>query len=188
MSKFVSACVMASLTGLAAPGVWAQTGVLDFEDIVCARKAAQCELGDQYVARGFALRHTPAVDEPLAAGLLGIGPTWKPNRKGSTALMIRSCEAQVTLMANDNALFDAQSIELAEVNGQGPSSVEFVGQKGDGTEVRQSFQLDGKAGWQKFSFSAGFRELSALQWSQGDCINVQPHMVDQLELARSAKP
>ncbi len=188
MSKFVSACVTASLTGLAAPGVSAQTGLLDFEDIACARKAAQCEVGDQYMARGFALRYTPAVDEPLAAGLLGIGPAWKPNRKGSTALMIRSCEAQATLMANDNTLFDARSIELAEVNGQGPSAVEFVGQKGDGTEVRQSFQLDGKAGWQKFNFGAGFQGLSALQWSQGDCINVQPHMVDQLELARSAKP
>jgi hypothetical protein len=188
MSKFVSACVVAGLMGLAAPGVRAQTGMLDFEDIACARKSPQCELGDQYVARGFALRHTPAVDEPLAAGLVGIGTGWKANRKGSTALMIRSCEAQATLMANDNALFDAHSIELAEVNGQGPSAVEFVGQKGDGTEVRQSFKLDGKAGWQKFSFGAGFRGLSALQWSQGDCINVQPHMIDQLELGLSARP
>jgi hypothetical protein len=188
MFKPLSVCVVALCCGLAVTGAWAQAVVLDFEDLSCARKAGQCEVGDQYVARGFALRYTPAVDEPMAAGLVGIGPGWKPNRKGSTALMIRSCEAQATLMSNDNALFDAQGIELAEVNGEGPATVEFVGQKDDGSEVRQTFKLDGKAGWQKFSFGAGFRRLSALQWTQGDCIHMQPHMVDNVSLLPLPKP
>lgn len=188
MFKPVSLCALAISGGLVAPGVRAQAVVLDFEDIGCARKEAQCELGDQYMARGFALRYTPAVDEPMAAGLVGVTPNWKHNRKGSTALMIRSCEAQATLMANDNAPFDVQSIDLAEVNGTGPAAVEFVGQKEDGTEVRQTFKLDGKPGWQKFSFDAGFRRLSALQWAQGDCINVQAHMVDNLSLVPLPRP
>jgi hypothetical protein len=188
MFKSLSACVVALWCGLAATGAGAQTVVLDFEDLSCARKATSCEVGDQYVARGFALRHTPAVDEPMATGLLGVGPGTKANRKGSSALMIRSCEAQATLMSNDNALFDAQSIDLAEASGEGPVVVAFVGQRDDGSEVRQSFKLDGKPGWQKFTFGADFRRLSALQWAQADCINVQPHMVDNISLLPLSKP
>ncbi len=182
MSRRVSVCGLALACGLSAPGAWAQSTVLDFEDLACARTQDSCEVGDQYMAKGFALRYTPAVDEPLAAGLTAVGPAWKFNKRGSVALSIRSCEAQATLMANDNGSFNALSIELAEVNGDGPSTVSFVGLHDDGTEVRQTMKLDGKAGWQKFTFAAGFRKLASLQWTQGDCLNVRPHMVDNIEL------
>jgi hypothetical protein len=165
-----------------APAAWAQGLVLDFEDLSCARAQDSCEVGDQYMAKGFALRYVPAVDEPLSAGLTAHGPQGKVNKKGSVALSLRSCGAQASLMANDNGSFGVLSIELAEVNGEGPVSVEFVGQRDDGTEVRQTMKLDGKPGWQKFSFSVGFRKLASLQWTQGDCLSVQPHMVDNIEL------
>ncbi len=182
MFRRVAVWGLAVAGGLMAPGAWAQSTVLDFEDIACARSQDSCDAGDQYMAKGFALRYTPAVDEPLAVGLTALGPAWKFNKKGSVALSIRGCEAQATLMANDNSSFSALSIELAEVNGDGPSAVAFVGQRDDGTEVRQTMKLDGKPGWQKFTFGSGFRKLASLQWAQGDCLKVRPHMLDNLEL------
>jgi hypothetical protein len=182
MRQPVARCGLALACGLLTSGAWAQGAVLDFEDLACARSQDSCEVGDQYMAKGFALRHVPAVDEPMAAGLTAVGPASKANKKGSVALSIRSCGAQASLMANDNSSFGVASIELAEVNGEGPVSVAFVGQRDDGTEVRQTMKLDGKPGWQKFSFGAGFRKLASLQWTQGDCLSVQPHMVDNIEL------
>jgi hypothetical protein len=173
---------LALACGLLAPVAWAQGAVLDFEDLTCARSQESCEVGDQYMAKGFALRYVPGVDEPMAAGLTAVGPAAKPNKKGSVALSIRSCGAQASLMANDNSSFGVASIELAEMNSEGPVSVAFVGLRDDGAEVRQTMKLDGKPGWQKFSFGAGFRKLASLQWTQGDCLSVQPHMVDNIEL------
>lgn len=183
-------CGLALACGLLATGVRAQGAMLDFEDLACARSQDGCEVGDQYMAKGFALRYVPAVDEPLAAGLAALGPAARGNKKGSVALSLRNCGAQASLMANDNSSFGVASIELAEVTGEGPASVEFVGLRDDGTEVRQTMKLDGKPGWQKFSFSAGFRKLASLQWTQGDCLSAQPHMLDNIELvmAGSGKP
>ncbi|MEY4765869.1 MAG: hypothetical protein RI907_2542 [Pseudomonadota bacterium] len=179
---------LALVGGLLASGAQAGTVTLDFEDLTCARSQAQCEVGDQYTARGFALRYSPAEDEPLAAGLVGVGTAWKANRKGSLALSIRSCDTQVSLMANDNQPFSLLSIDLAEMTGEGPTAVTFRGLKEDGSEVRQTFKLGPKPGWQRYTFDAGFRGLNSVQWAQGDCLNQRPHMVDNLVLASSVKP
>ncbi len=182
MRQRVARCGLALACGLLASGAWAQGAVLDFEDLGCARSQDSCEVDDQYMAHGFALRHVPGVDEPMATGLMAVVPAWKSNKKGRVALSIRSCGAQASLMANDNSSFGVASIELAEMNGEGPVSVVFVGQRDDGTEVRQTMSLDGKPGWQKFTFNSGFRKLASLQWTQGDCLTVQPHLVDNIEL------
>lgn len=178
-------------------GVRAQAGqtaltagvlTLDFEDLTCARQEARCEVGDQYMAQGLALRHIPSVDDPIGAGLIAVGPGWKHNRKGSLALAVRSCEAQVLLMANDNQPFDALSVDLAEMEGEGPVAIEFVGQKEDGTEVRQTFKLLHKPGWQKVVFPPAFRGLSSLQWAQGSCMDQRLHMLDNLKVGKLARP
>ncbi len=170
------------------PSLKAGLVTLDFEDIACARQEAQCEVGDQYMAHGFALRYVPAVDEPMAAGLVAMGTQWKGNRKGSTALAIRSCEAQVLLMANDNQPFDVLSLDVAPLEGDGPLTIEFVGQKEDGTEVKLPVKLARKAGWQKVVFTPGFRGLSSLQWAQGACLDPRLHMMDNLTVIRPSRP
>lgn len=182
-----SLSALAAVCSLLAPEARAQSVVLDFEDLACAKGQSQCEVGDQYVARGYALRYTPAVDEPMSAGLMAMVQGAKSGRKG-VALSIRSCDAQATLMANDNQPFDVLSIDLAVVSGDGGANVEFVGQRDDGSEVRHTLSIERKPMWQKLRFPDGFKRLSALRWAQGDCLNQLPHMVDNIAVQRSSAP
>jgi len=138
------------------------------------------------LSKGFALRVAPNVDEPDAKGLVSVGKAWRFNLRGSQAMSLSSCGASVTLMANDNGVFDAVAIGLAEMNGQGAATVEFSATREDGSTAAHTAKLDGKAGWQRVALPSAFKHLTALSWQQGDCVSNPAHMFDQIELVSHA--
>jgi hypothetical protein len=177
------ALLCASCTSFA----WASGPVLlDFEDAACPQAQAQCDVGDAYLSKGFALRVAPNVDEPDAKGLVSVGKAWRFNLRGSQAMSLSSCGGSVTLMANDNSLFDAVALGLAEMNGQGATVVAFAAAHEDGSVAAYTAKLDGKAGWQRVVLPASFKRLTALSWQQGDCVSNPAHMFDQIELVSHA--
>lgn len=155
---------------------------LDFDEIACAQSQVQCDVGEAYLSQGFALRYTPTLDDPSPGGLAAVGSSWRHNAKGSTAMQINSCNGKVTLMANDNSAFTPLSIDLAEMDGEGPVSIEFNAQRADGSTVRFMSKLVGKTGWRRQAFPATFKGVVSLAWSQGDCVSNRAHMFDHIAL------
>lgn len=154
--------------------------VLDFQDLSCAQTQELCGAGDTYGAKGFTLRYAPAAGEPYPVGFSAVGKLWRFNVNGSIAMEANSCSATTTLSNNKGATFSLLSIDLAEANGDSPSSVSFVAIKADGTRITKVVKLDGKVGWQRVSLPATFTKLKAVTWSQGDCVGNMPSMFDNV--------
>ncbi len=182
MSTWLTAsCLAITCANAATPANEAQV-TLDFDDIACAQSQTQCDVGEAYLSQGYALRYTPTLDDPSPGGLSAVGKSWRFNAKGSTAMQINSCNGNVTLMANDNSAFTPVSIDLAEMDGEGPVSIEFSAQREDGGTVRFVSKLSGKTGWRRQAFPASFKDVTSLAWSQGDCVNNRAHMFDRIVL------
>lgn len=154
--------------------------VLDFQNLACAKTQELCGAGDTYKAAGFTLQYAPAVGEPYPVGFLAVGKLWRFNVKGSIALVANSCSATTTLTNNKGVNFSLLSIDLAEENGDSPSSVTFVGTKSDGSQVSTSVNLDGKVGWQRVQLPQTFTKVKSVTWTQGDCIDTKLHMFDNI--------
>jgi hypothetical protein len=172
-SRRLALQVFAALAGLAGMQL-AQAVVLDFEDLTCARTQPICNVGSVYASKGYTLRYAPAPDDERPVGFHAIGKLWAPNVGGSTAMLANSCNASTTLTASVLAL------DLAEANADAPATVEFIGTKTDGTQVRMNAPLDGKPGWQRVVFPSAFYNLKTLTWVQGDCISNKSHMFDNI--------
>ncbi|TAK93578.1 MAG: hypothetical protein EPO09_12200 [Aquabacterium sp.] len=153
---------------------------LDFQDMTCAKTQALCGAAQTYSAKGFTLQYAPAAGEQYPVGLTAVGKSWQYNVNGSIALTANSCSATTTLTNNKGAAFAMFAIDLAEMNGDSPSSVTFVGTKVDGSKVTKSVQLDGKAGWQRVVMPSAFSSLKSVTWTQGDCSTNKPHMFDNI--------
>lgn len=171
--------VFAALAGLAGMQL-AQAVVLDFEDLTCARTQPICNVGSVYASKGYTLRYAPAPDDERPVGFHAIGKLWAPNVGGSTAMLANSCNASTTLTAQSGKPFSVLALDLAEANADAPATVEFIGTKTDGTQVRMNAPLDGKPGWQRVVFPSAFYNLKTLTWVQGDCISNKSHMFDNI--------
>jgi len=158
----------------------AQAVVLDFEDMACARTQPVCDAGQHYASKGYALSYTPDPDDGQPLGFHVVGRLWAPNGGGSIAMLANSCGATTTLMARQGKPFSVLTMDLAEANGDSPSSVAFTGIKTDGTPVRWSLSLDGRPGWQRVVLPSAFYNLKSLSWLQGDCLNNKSHMFDNI--------
>lgn len=168
-----------SVTTIAAAQV-CHSATLDFEDIECAKTAELCGAGDIYVSKGFTLTYAPAFGEMYPTGFQAVGKLWQFNRKGSTAMNTNSCSATATLVANDNNPFTIYSIDLAELNGDGPGTAVLTGNRSDNTQVIVTFKLNRRTGWQRFSLPFRFQNLTSLVLTQGDCVNNMPYMYDNI--------
>ncbi|MBI2731789.1 MAG: hypothetical protein HYX44_00250 [Aquabacterium sp.] len=168
--------VLASLTGAQA----AQAVVLDFEDLICARTQPTCHVGSVYASKGYTLRYAAAPDDDHPVGFQAIGKLWTPDAGGSTAMLANSCNASTVLTAQSGKPFSVLALDLAEANADAPVTVEFIGTKTDGTQVRMNAPLDGKPGWQRVVFPSAFYNLKTLTWLQGDCISNKSHMFDNI--------
>lgn len=154
--------------------------LIDFHGLTCAKTQELCGAGVAYVTRGFSLQYAPAADEQYPTGFYAVGKSWRYNVDGSIALVANSCGATTTLTSNKGASFAMFTIDLAEVNGDSPSSVTFVGTKVDGSTVSKTVQLDGKAGWRRVLMPSAFASLKSVTWTQGDCVTNKPHMFDNI--------
>jgi len=185
--RWLTACLIAALASTwpmaqAIAAAKDTTVLLDFEDISCAQKQAQCDVGEAFLSQGYALRYTPTLDDPSPGGLSAVGKLWRFNAKGSVAMQINSCNGNVSLMANDNSPFTPVSIDLAEMDGEGPALLTFSAQKQDGSTVAFTAKISGKPGWRRQSFPPEFKGVTSLSWSQGDCVSNRAHMFDRIAL------
>jgi hypothetical protein len=152
-------------------------GVITFQDL---NGTVELEgVGETYTAQGYTFTYTPAPDEPYPTGLFSVGPPWQYNN-GTTALFANSVNALTTLTRDDNRQFALLSLDLAELNGDGPVEVVFYGTKVSGQVVSHTCTLNGKTGFQRFFFPITFRHLTSVQWQQGNCVTNNPHMFDNV--------
>jgi hypothetical protein len=102
------------------------------------------------------------------------------------ALTANSDRASITLRRNDGLPFALIAMDLSELNGGGASPiarVEFQGTTSAGQTVTHTIDLDNQTGYQRFFFPPSFREVSVVQWLQGDNVNIAPHMFDNVILS-----
>lgn len=160
----------------------ASATVIDFEEFPHGDELQGA--GSVISSKGYSFYYAPAADEPYPVGFFIVGPAWRYN-PGSAALLSNSCLAETTLKADDNNPFDLLSIDLAELNGDGVSSVTFVGVNANGETVKEAIRLNGRTGWQRFHFPKSFSHLMSVKWLQGDCLTNFPHMFDNVNLQKS---
>jgi hypothetical protein len=178
------AAVMAVLL-LSAQSALAQ--LMNFEDLSQTEELAG--VGDTYTAFGYTLFYAPAPGEPFPVGFHSVGPRWRFNT-ASTALFANSVNASTTLKRNDGRPFAMIAIDLAETNGGGASPVarvQFVGTTSSGATVTHAIELDNQTGFQRFFMPTAFRDVTVVQWLQGDNENNAIHMFDNL-LLLSTRP
>ncbi|RZI85665.1 MAG: hypothetical protein EOP38_04160 [Rubrivivax sp.] len=173
------AALALSLTVLM-PAAHARVNVINFEDIECARTNELCGAASPYEAKGLTLSYTRSPSDPYYTDLQAVGKSWRFNVKGSIAMNGTGPLSTLTLAANDQQAFSAYAIDLAELNGDGPATVVFLGVQADGSQVRHTVKLDGKPGWQRVHFPLRFSKIVSLSWQQGDVVNIAPHMFDNI--------
>lgn len=113
--------------------------------------------GTSYAEDGFVITGTS----------LGTFGTLESRSTGSTALVEDTIGGVIELRSSDGSPFDLISIDLAELNGPSVAVVTFTGDLVGGGTVTQAFSLDGAAfGPEIFSFGPGFKDLTAVRWTQ----------------------
>ncbi len=165
-----------TLIAAAAPS---QAAVLTFEEL--PHEYELQGVGNTVFSKGFVLQYAPAPDEPYPVGFTSVGQMWRFNGR-STALTANSCSATTTLTAQDNNPITLVSLDLAELNRDSDVSVSFEGLTSEGQLVRKSVNLRDRRIWQTVLFPPSFHRLQYLRWWQGDCINNQPHMFDNIRV------
>jgi hypothetical protein len=177
-----SVALLISVTALCAPVAHAEMLAFDNSPLI-QHKEELMGVGDLILSHGFALAYAPATGEPYPVGFLAVGPRWRYNGR-SFAIATGTCSGSATLMPESGGRFDVHSIDLAALNGDGPSSTTFVGLLEDGGTVEFPVEIDVARGWQRLTFPSSFRGLVAITWLQGDCIENKPHMFDNLRVDR----
>jgi hypothetical protein len=175
------AFTIASLVAICTP---IHAAVLTFEELPHEQELQG--VGDVVLSKGYVLQYSPAPGEPYPVGFHSVGSTWRFNGR-STALAANSCAATTTLKSEDNNPITLASIDLAELNGDANVTVSFEGVTSEGAVVRKRVELKDRRTWQTVHFPNTFKNLQFVRWSQGDCINNQPHMFDNVRVHRSWK-
>ncbi len=142
--------------------------------------------GDIVVSKGFILQYAPAPAEPYPVGFTIVGPSWRFNGR-STALIANSCSAITTLTAEDSNLITLKSMDLAPVNGDKNVSISFQGTTSEGFFVQKHVELKNHRTWQTINFPGTFKNLTQIQWVQGDCLINPPHMFDNIQIYHAKK-
>ncbi|MBI4718218.1 MAG: hypothetical protein HY763_10465 [Planctomycetes bacterium] len=146
--------------------------VLDFEAL--GHNKAVSPFSTYYSEDGFQLE---------SSAFASWGSSTK-NYAGSTALFAFFDSDVTTLSQTKGATFDLFSIDLSEAfSSGGYVPVTFIGTKVDGSQVQDSFSLDGAFGFQTHAFR-GFTDLVSVQWSQEE----QYHQFDNLKLGPATVP
>ena len=158
--------------------------VIDFEEYAFPHELQGA--GNTVSSKGFTFAYSPAPGEPYPVGLHFVGPSWRYNVGGSTALLANSCSALTVLQSDTNALFDLNSIGLGEVNGPGQvANVVFEATTETGQVLSYAVNVDGQAGVQRINFPSYFSKLKSVKWLQGDCYTNPVHQFDNVVINES---
>lgn len=178
----VAKLALASACALIALG--ANAVVIDFEEFAMPDELQGA--GNKVSSKGFTFFYTPALGEPYPVGFHFVGPAWRYNVGGSTALLANSCSALTVLQSDTNTPFSLTSIDLAEVNGAGPvANVVFEGTTFSGQVVSHAVNVDGLVGVQRVNFPQYFSNLKSVKWLQGDCYVNKVHQFDNVAIDES---
>ena len=136
------------------------TTVIDFESLETAGTDVT-DVGRFYVEDGFRL---------TTSGNAGFQSPQTENTNwfaGSTGLYDNTIGARTFLAAIDGSAFDLTSIDLSRVSLtiSGGATVNFIGDKADGTQVFQSFTVGFELAFDTFTFE-GFDDLLFVSWAQ----------------------
>lgn len=151
-----------ALVGLLVTGT-ANAGdvVMDFQDLEINDGGIH-NWGYLYTAGDWMISHPN--NEPFEFATFG---TQEARYPGSTALFNNTVGGVMTFERIDGAAFDMQSIDIANLNNNGPVTVNFVGNLADGNQVFDSYTTTGVPNvLETYFFDAHFTGLSSLVWTQ----------------------
>lgn len=157
--------------------VSASAAVMDFESLAHADDQI-ADVGYSYSEDGFLLSNLMSEGFPFATY-----GTLNEFFSGSTALINDNDAGLSQLTRQDGGAFNLQSIDLAELYGYA-SSVSFIGTKVNGVTVSASFDLDGQAGAETFTFGTDFTNLSSVTWAN----NADYHQFDNISVSAVPEP
>jgi len=118
--------------------------------------------GFVYEEDGYRLSHPE--DEPFEFATFG---TQEPRYPGSTALFNNTVDGVITLEAIDKSLFTLKSIDISNLNNNGPTTVRFTGNLDNGDQVFASFTTSGSENQlETFFFDKTWTNLQSVVWVQ----------------------
>lgn len=156
----MKAFALAALAGLGVASVANANIVLDFEALEQVNGNVN-SWGYNYQEDGYDFTKAPSGPEFATFGTL------EGRYPGSTALFNNEIGGITVLSAIDGSSFDLVSIDVANLNFNGPVTVNFVGFLAGGGTVNQSFttSFNGVNVLETVTFS-GFVGLDRVEWSQ----------------------
>lgn len=167
--------IAAAIAALSIGG--AHAAVIDFQSLEHVDNVNKDE-GFTYSEDGFTL-----TEENMNQGFHTFG-TLESRYSGSTALFNDTIGGVTKLVKDGGGVFDLNSIDLAELNGNRVATVTFTGNLSGGGTVTQSFTLDGNAfAPETFSF-VGFTNLVSVTWGQDSPF----HQFDNIVLDENLAP
>jgi hypothetical protein len=132
-------------------------------------------VGSEYYEDGFVL--TQGANEPHPLSTYGLQ---HPKYPGSTALYNNTPDGSITLTDYLGGTFNIHSIDLSNLNNNGPTMVTFTGTRENNGTIQQTFKTQpGLNALETFQFD-GFIGLTSLTWTQADPY----HQFDNLVLSR----
>jgi hypothetical protein len=136
--------------------------VIDFQSLEI-EDAFSHNWGYVYDEDGFRLSHPES--EPFEFATFG---TLEGRYPGSTALFNNTAGGVITLEQISGDPFDMVSIDISNLNNNGPVTVNFTGNLAAGGQVFADFTTSGtENGLETFSFEGlGFEGLESLVWTQ----------------------
>ena len=155
--RFPIAFVLA--LALVLDGTSANAGVITFDTV----ESIDTQFGPSYTEAGFTF--TSDIVSPEAFAAWGSS---NPNYTGSPALF-RNFDNGQTTMAQGGLAFSLLSIGLSEVFNQqsyNPTAVTFSAAVFGGGTASQTFNLDLLFGYQTFTFSPAFDNITSVSWLQ----------------------
>jgi hypothetical protein len=156
----MKAFALAALAGLGVASAANANIVLDFEALEVVDNGV-FSWGYNYQEDGFDLTKNPSGPEFATFGTL------EGRYPGSTALFNNEVGGVTVLTAIDGSTFDLLSIDVANLNLNGPTTVNFNGFKPGGGSVSQSFttSFNNVNVLETVNFT-GFVGLERVEWSQ----------------------
>ncbi len=151
------------IAALAAAGLAtaASAQVIDFEALAMNDSLIH-NWGYVYMEDGFTLDHPQS--EPFEFATFG---TQESRYPGSTALFNNTVNGEINLREDNGNAFGLLSIDISNLNNNGPVTVRFTGFLNGNPVASDSFTTSGSAnGLETFFFNSDFANVDHVQWFQ----------------------
>lgn len=159
MRRFLVGAVIATACSIVASA--ANAAVIDFQSLEQNNGSAN-DVGSSYSEDGFTLTQVPG-GQPFPFAVFG---TLESRYAGSTALFNNTIGGGTRLTRDGGGTFSISSIDLANLNGPGNVTVNFIGTYADASTTNQAFAFNSFGALTTFAFNGTFVDLAHLDWTQ----------------------